>query len=129
MSALGTALDALEALALGLGIHASRAPRLAEKLETNELPHLLLGPFLTNRRELDYMITAHSREIGAALISRAGSQETAYELLDTLRAALIANPTLGGQVERAWISRELPSEDPNVRERTQEFILTLEAFE
>jgi hypothetical protein len=105
------------------GLVGERGPRLAQELEDDALPHLLVHNPVVSRTRLDWAQLETTTQIPATLVTRYESQEATLLKADAIRAAIDADRTLGGVVDDAFVVAEPLREDPRERDRIVEMLI------
>lgn len=130
MSSTNEILDALVARAVAAvpeltAGNAERSLRLAKDLNGEEVPHL----FVHNPDEavelLPYLQEQITLSVSLTLVTRDESQTATLAKSELIRAAIRAEPTLGGLVRWAYVSNFSIREHPIERDRAGDIVVVV----
>lgn len=103
-----------------------RGVRVGQDLRDSELPHVFAHNPTEESTELDYGQKAVRFSIQLDMWTRGETQEQAASKLDAIRDAIQANRSLGGAVDKAWVSSRALREFPSKPERAGVLIVSCE---
>ena len=132
MTATGGILDYLAALAVAAvptltTANTERRITLSKDLETEQLPHCFIHNPDQRSEEAIYLQEIVTLTVSMTVVTRAPTtQEETLEAGEQIRAAIRADPKLGGLVARARVSDLNIREHPAERDRAADLIVVAE---